>query len=554
MLSIKTRQIRALSLFFLPLLVGCAVGPNYRPVQAQVPDAWPSIARQYAEPASPAQSANPADSGHPANVQQPATVQPPSSVQPTASGQSPASEQPSSVLSSQPLAVTPQPVSVNLPVAPSENLAKWWTVFNDPVLTKLIDDGMAENLDLKQARLRILQARAARGVIVSGLFPQVDGVASVETNRTPVANKGGFIGRISNSFMHGLDASWELDFFGGTRRAVEGADAAIDAAIEDRRNVMVTLDGEIGVNYTSLRQFQKQLAIARDNVASQQKSVDLTERKFKGGISNALDVANARALVASTRAQIPVLETAMQQQIYSLSVLLGREPNALDQELNIAGPIPAPPPEIPIGLPSDLLLRRPDIRSAQAQVHAANAQIGVAVADLFPKFALTGSAGFQGAKQSALVNWASRFYTYGANIDWSIFSAGKVQSNIKLQRILTEQAEVTFHQTVLTALQDVDNAAFAYAKEKEHHDTLAEEVKAYEQVVTLSIRLYADGNSDFLNVIVAQRSLYQAQDALVQSEGALSIDVVAIYKALGGGWNAPAISECTAPVVVKDRN
>ncbi|HLX62807.1 MAG TPA: efflux transporter outer membrane subunit [Planctomycetota bacterium] len=504
MLSLKYCRSRLLTLLLLPFLAGCtlAVGPSYHPVQVQVPSSFPAVAQSLSVP-----PATPADA-------KPAPTQPGAAI------------------------------PVSLP--PAENLTDWWVVFNDPTLTKLVAESMEGNLDLKQACLRIYQARASRGIIVSGLFPQLDYTGSANTSRTPVLGHGGrgFIGRTSNFFTHGLDAAWELDFFGGTRRAVESADASIEAAVEDRRDAMVTLAAEIGTNYIALRGFQKELVIARENVVSQQKSVDLTEKKQKAGISNALDVANAKALVASTRAQIPVLETAAQEAIYALGVLLGRDPNALDEELNKGGPIPPPPPSIPVGLPSDLLQRRPDIRAAQARVHAATAQIGVAKADLFPKFSLTGSAGFQGQKQSALVSWAQRAYSFGPSVDWSIFSAGKVQCNIVLQRLLEAASEVTYRQSVLTALQDVDSAAYAYAKEKEHRDILADEVKQFQRVVELSLDLYQKGATDFLNVIIAQRSLYQAQDELVQSERALSLDIVALYKALGGGWNDADVIEC----------
>lgn len=520
MIALQWKRIRVLGLWLLPLLAaGCAsVGPNYRPIQTQVPESWPGIST---------------------SINKALGVAAPSTTAPATSGTA-------TVAVSTTVVASPAASTCTSGVA-TENLAQWWTVFNDPVLNQLIADAIACNLDLQQAQLRVYQARENRGIVQSSLFPQVNYTADAEKTRAAGAATGkpGFTKGTTNFFKHGLDAAWELDFFGGTRRAVESADASIEASIEDRRNVMVTVIAEVGTSYISLRGFQKELDIARDNVVAQSKSVDLTDKKFKAGISNALDVANARALVATTRAQIPVLETAAQQATYTLAVLLGREPAALDEMLRKTAPIPAAPPTIPLGIPSELLCRRPDVRRAQAQVHAANAQIGVAKADLFPKFSLVGQFGLSGQKPSSLFNVARRAYSFGPSIDWPIFAGGRIGCNVELQKTLTQEAEIAFKQTVLIALQDVDNSVFAYAKEKEHFEALSDAVKAYQQVVNLSLKLYTDGSTDFLNVITAQRSLYQAQDELAQSERNLSTDVVAVYKALGGGWDEPEVIECS---------
>ncbi len=520
MIALHWKRIHVLSLWLLPVLAaGCAsVGPNYRPIQTQVPESWPGISTSINNSLG--------------KTSMPATA-------PATSG--------TATVTVSTTAVSSPAASMCTSGMATENLTQWWTVFNDPILNQLITDAIACNLDLKQAQLRVYQARENRGIVQSSLFPQINATGDAQKARAAGAATGkpGFTRGTMNLFQHGLDAAWELDFFGGTRRAVESADASIEASIEDRRNVMVTVIAEVGASYISLRGFQKELVIAHDNVVAQSKSVDLTDKKFKAGISNALDVANARALVATTRAQIPVLETAAQQMTYTIAVLLGREPAALDEMLGKTAPIPAAPPTIPLGIPSELLCRRPDVRRAQAQVHAANAQIGVAKADLFPKFSLTGQFGMSGPKPSSLFNVARRFYNVGPSIDWPIFAGGRIGCNIELQKTLTQEAEIAFKQTVLTALQDVDNAVFAYAKEKEHFEALSDAVKAFQQVVNLSLKLYTDGSTDFLNVITAQRSLYQAQDDLAQSERNLSTDVVAVYKALGGGWDEPEIIECT---------
>ncbi len=532
-MSTGLKRFRWMGVVALPLLAACSVGPNYHPQQAsiQVPEAWPVIPKEPTTP--PVPPINP-------TVPTPPTT-PPNTTPPKSTPPAPTT----GVL---PPDVTPVgPVEGVSITSANENLAEWWTVFNDPVLNKLVTDTLTTNLTLRAAELRVCEARATRGIVASALFPQINYDGSAETSRVPLnIPKRGLIGNTSNFFQHGLDATWELDFFGGTRRAIESAEANIDASIEDRRNIMVTLAGEVGLNYVSLRGFQKQLAIARDNVDSQQKNAELIKKKFQAGLSNKLDYANAVALMATTRASIPPLETAAQQAIYALAVLLGREPAALDAELNKDAPIPPPPPSIPAGLPSDLIRRRPDVRTAEARIHAATAEIGVAKADLFPKFSLTGNSGFQGQKQSALVTWAHRTYSFGPSVDWPIFAAGKIGCNIELQKWLEQEAKANYRQTVLSALQDVDSALFALAKEKDHRQALDDAVKSFKEVVTLSMKLYTDGNSDYLNVITAERSLYLAQDALAQSERDMSLDVVAVYKALGGGWCEPDVIEAVS--------
>lgn len=262
----------------------------------------------------------------------------------------------------------------------------------------------------------------------------------------------------------------------------------------------------------------------------------MTRQKFQVGFVSALDVANADALVATTASQIPVLETSARQTIYNISILFGFEPAALVEELSTESPIPHAPPAVPVGIPSDLLRRRPDIRRAEAQMHAATARIGVASGDLFPRLSLLGSMTFQDNHLDSLIEWRRRMWSFGPAIDWQIFNAGSVGYNIELQKALTEEAIITYQQTVLTALQDVENALIASTNEQEHHDILIEAVAANRKAVELSTQLYTEGQTDFLNVLVAQRSLYSSEDALVQSTLSLSTDLVSLYKALGGGW------------------
>jgi NodT family efflux transporter outer membrane factor (OMF) lipoprotein len=341
-------------------------------------------------------------------------------------------------------------------------------------------------------------------------------------------------------FQAGLDAAWELDFFGGVRRGIEAADADLRAAVEDTRDVWVTLTAEVAINYITLRGLQQQIAIAQQNLDAQRETVDITRRRLSVGFASALDVANAEAQAATTQSQIPLLEAAAQQTIYALSVLLGREPSALVAELSPAGAIPATPPAVPVGLPSELLQRRPDIRRAEAQLHSATAQIGVATASLFPSFSLTGSAGVQKLTQGALLSVAGGFWSLIPAVTQPIFNAGKLRANVRIQTALRDQALLAYRQTVLTALQDVESALIAYAKDQEHRAALADAVRSNRTAVELSTRLYTAGELDFLNLLTAQRNLFTSEDALVQADRSIALDLIALYKGLGGGWQSDA--------------
>ena len=307
-------------------------------------------------------------------------------------------------------------------------LVGWWKALNDPILTSLVGRAIESNLDLRQAEARIRQARATRGVAASGLWPEIDTTGAYSRRHSPAPSSGsqgaappsgtstggtsstsaGATSASTNLFQVGLDAAWELDIFGGVRRNIEASTADMQAAMEDRRDVLVTLAAEVGTNYVNLRGSQQQIDIARKNLQAQRHTAEITRKRFQAGFVSALDVASAQAQVATTESQIPALESAAQSAIYSLSVLLGREPAALLPELTAETPIPPTPPEIPVGLPSDLIRRRPDVRRAEAQIHAATARIGVATADLFPKFSLTGSFGYSSTDLNTLMNWSSR--------------------------------------------------------------------------------------------------------------------------------------------------
>jgi outer membrane protein, multidrug efflux system len=428
------------------------------------------------------------------------------------------------------------PAQPSVATTEAAQLSEWWGVLNDPKLTELVTEALRANLDLRTAASALRQARATRNVTAAGFWPSVNATGAY-TRSGPLG------GGASDLFQNGLDATWEMDVFGGVRRGIEAADANVDAAVENVRDVLISVAAEVAVDYVNLRAFQQRIQIARDNLLAQKHSADLTHQKFKGGLVSALDVANADAAVASTEATIPPLETGERQTIYALSVLLARPPAALKEELSVAGPIPQAPARVPVGLPSALLQRRPDIRQSEALLHAATAQIGVAEAQWFPQFSLTGALGFQSDTLRGLLRSDSGSWSVGPSVTWPIFTAGRIQANIEVQNAAQEQALLAYQKTVLTALQDVESSLVAFALEQQHRQLLDRAVKANTKAVDLSTRLYTQGTTDFLSVIVAQQSLLSSQNALAQSNQAIATDLIALYKALGGGWSAQSASE-----------
>lgn len=425
-----------------------------------------------------------------------------------------------------------QPVSV----------ARWWETFNDPQLDSLIDRAAKQNLDLRAAEARVREARAQRGVVSADLFPQVDVNGSYQRARRSGSNLNNNFSDTGNRasefdlYQAGFDASWELDVFGGTRRGIEAASADIESTVENLRDVRVTLLAEVGRNYVELRGFQRRLQFNRENLKAQQQTLDLTRSRFQSGLTSDLDVARAEAQVATTASAIPTFETQAAAAMHRLAVLLGQNPRALMDELNDIKPVAKLPTTVPSGLPSELVRRRPDVRRAERDLAAQTARIGVAVADWFPKFSLTGSLGRQSDRFKDLGNSDSQFWTVGPSISWPILDWGRIRSNIAVENARQEQSLANYESAVLVALEDVENALVAYEKEQARRTVLSDAVAANRRAVDLSTQLYSRGLADFLNVLDAQRSLFLSQDALAQSDAVVSSNLVALYKALGGGW------------------
>ncbi len=426
-------------------------------------------------------------------------------------------------------------------------LARWWTAFDDPLLNSLVERAVQSNLDLRIAEARIREARGALGVAGADLWPTVDVSASYSRNRA----SGNAVGSPSQGavaapadvrqleqdlFKTGFDSRWEIDIFGGARRRIEAAQANVDASIEDRRDVLVTLLGDVAKNYIDLRGFQRRLEVAQANLKSQQETFDLTRVRFDAGLANDLEVAQAEGQANATAAQIPVLQSAVKEAAYRLDLLLGAQPGTLLDALAKETPIPALPPQAKVGLPVDLLRRRPDIRRAERQLAATTAQIGAATADLYPKFSLAGAIGLQSVSAGDWLTGGSRFWSIGPTISWPVFDAGKIRANIEIRNAQQEQALRLYEKSVLTAFADVENALVNYGNEQTRYRSLLQAATANRRAVELANELYVRGLNDFLNVLDAQRALYTTENDLAQSEATMAANLVALYKALGGGW------------------
>jgi outer membrane protein, multidrug efflux system len=466
---------RILSLAGVVITAGCAVGPDYHPPRPTVQGSWSSLEEK-------------------------------------ADGQS----------------------SVARPIA--ADLSEWWRLFKDPTLASLAERALAANLELRAAASRVREARALRGVAEGGLLPEVNAGGGYERFRWSENGLFPSDGKSQSFYTAGFDASWEIDVFGGTRRQVEASQADVDASVEAMRDVRVTLLAELARGYVELRGFQARLALARQNLEAQRKTAELTRARLDAGQTTELDVSRAEAQVAATSSVIPAFESAARQAIHGLALLLAREPAALASELSPSGPIPSAPAEIPVGLPTDLLRRRPDLRRAERELAGATARIGVATADLYPRFFLTGAFGFNSIDAGDVFTSASRAWSFGPSIRWSLFQGGRIRANIEVQNAREEQAALRFEQTLLGALRNVEDALVAHAKEQQRRAALSQAVTSQHRAVALANERYTQGLVDFLTVLEAQRSLFAAQDALAQSEQAIATNTIALYKAVGGGW------------------
>ena len=437
----------------------------------------------------------------------------------------------------------------------------WWARFQDSELSALIQNASADNFDVRTAVLRIAEAREQLAVAEGDRYPMLGGNTSYARQRISRTTAQGSLFNSFGSldsvlppgaaaslprfpnpydqFQAGFDASWEPDLFGRVRRSVEAAGAEMRATLEDSHDVLVSLASEVARRYIDLRGAQQKLTIARDNLATERDILLLAQQRRQAGLTNEIDVHNAAAQATATESQIPQLERQIDAEINQLGLLLGREPGALRAELVAEKPVPPVPPEIAVGLPGDLLRRRPDIRAAEARLHAATARIGVATADLFPRVTLSAQFGTQSETVAGLANWASRFLTIGPALQVPIFEGGKLQANLRLTDVREQEAAVGYAKTVVGAMHDVQDALVAVQDEEQRHDLLTMTVGENRIAAGLARDRYVAGLTTFLDVLDADRRLQQNESMLADSTAALSTDAVAVYKALGGGWQEP---------------
>lgn len=418
------------------------------------------------------------------------------------------------------------------------DLSQWWTNFNDPVLSSLIKQAVAGNLDLRLAKARLQEARARVGVSNSAEFPALSANVSASRSRSQ--------GQTRNLFAAGFDAGWELDIFGGVRRANEAAEADLVASEEDLRDVLISLLGEVATNYLEARTYQGRLSAAAENLQLQEDTLQLADWRNQAGLSDELAVQQARYNLAATRAQLPALRTGLSASRNRLAVLTGAEPGRIYELLKEPAPVPTPPLTVTIGVPAEALRQRPDLRRAEQQLAAATARTGVAVADLYPKFRLSGSIGIETVDSADILDGAARSWRFGPSFSWALFDGGRSRRNIEVQSALQEQALLRYRNVVLAALEEVENSLTAYAEEQRRQAALTEAAEAAKAAAGLARDKYQAGLQDFSTVLDAQRSQLSFEDQLAQSQGAVGIDLVRLYKALGGGWQGLAGEEIKA--------
>jgi outer membrane protein, multidrug efflux system len=433
-------------------------------------------------------------------------------------------------------------------------IASWWSAFGDSTLTSLVDRSLAANLDLEEAVLRIEEARAQRRQAAAGQWPSLAANAGFTRQRVSLNTPNGAIFGIGprfaglpagvsltnpfDQYQLGLSASWEIDLFGRVRRSVEAADADVRASVENARGVRIALASDVADAYIDLRGAQLRRAIVEQSLATQRDVLELTRQRWNAGLTTDLDVENATSEVKASEAELPLLEREITQDINQLSRLMDREPDALRAELGTVRPVPPVPPRVPIGLPSDLARRRPDIRRAEASLHAATARVGVAVADLFPRLTLSAAGGLQSEGLSHLIETASRFASLGPAIELPLFEGGARRAAIRLESTREKEAAVDYARTVLGALHEVENALAAYAADQSRSASLAAAVQASQNALGLARQRYESGIASFIEVLDAERTLEQNQLSAAQATTAVSTDLVALYQALGGGWPA----------------
>ncbi|HEX4050095.1 MAG TPA: efflux transporter outer membrane subunit [Steroidobacteraceae bacterium] len=458
-------------------------------------------------------------------------------------------------------AATRTPATPSTP-ATEAALARWWRLFQDPTLQDLIGQALADNPDLQTAASRVREARLQEIVSHSAEYPNISAalnVATVHTNEGSSSSSGGSSGGSSGSgsgsgggggfalpsalnlYAAGFDATWEVDLFGGTRRAVEAARANTEAAIWARRDGEVSLSAEVANDYLTLRGLQARIALEQEQIQRQRDLFTLIRQRRQTGFVTQLNVNQQTGAVENAEAQIPALQAQARGEMHALGVLLGQTPEALEQRLADTAALPPAPPALPPGLPSELLRRRPDVREAERRLAASNAQIGEQLASLYPKFNLIAFPAFANTSIDQLFSSKSLLGAAVGMLTEPLFDAGRRHASVNIAKEETAQAALAYRKTVLGALRDVEDSLSRYRFDQQRHAALARAVAATSNSLSIAQDQYKTGFVTFINVLQSQYTLLSLQDQLTESDAQLLTDLVALYKALGGGWS-PGLS------------
>ncbi|WP_277590185.1 efflux transporter outer membrane subunit [Pseudomonas chlororaphis] len=419
---------------------------------------------------------------------------------------------------------------------------RWWEVFNDRQLSALSRRVLTDNLDLQLATSRLQQSRAARQVVTAERYPTSSasgGYARKRNSGEGLNDPSGHEGKSAfNLWDAGFSASWELDFWGRVRRETEAADATLEVAENDRRGVLLSVLAETAQDYIQLRGVQSTRAVTEQNLDVARHSLKLSQLRLADGVATDLDVAEAAAQVATIESQLPALQQRQAQLINALSLLMGEPPQALHAQLAADAPVPQTPRQVAIGLPSQLAERRPDIRQAEARLHAATASIGVAKGDFYPRITLSGNFGSQAMQLSDFGSWGSRQFGIGPQFSLPLFDGGRLRGMLHLREAQQQEAAVAYQQTVLRAWHEIDDQLTRYNSSQLRRDSLAEAVRQNQIALRTAQQQYVEGVVDFVNVLTVQGALLATQEQLVESSTGVSLAMVGLYKALGGGWES----------------
>ena len=424
----------------------------------------------------------------------------------------------------------------------NEEFRDWWSVFNDPVLTRLVQTAYRNNLTLRQAGVRVLEARAQLGIAIGEFFPQQQYLsAAVSNNRIPTSVPYSITNHTWWSDSFAMTAGWEVDVWGKLRRAIQSADDSFLASVADYDNVLVTLTGDVAGTYVQIRTLAKRVAIARQNASREKEVLEIVKDRHDEGVVSGRDVYQAENVLASTEATVPQLTAQLEQSKYALAILIGLPAENVESVLDSSTEIPSAPDRVTVGIPADLLRRRPDVRQAELQAAAQCAQIGYAKADLLPGFTLFGTVGTFASTVSNnylgnVFSTASLAYTVGPQLQWNILNYGQITNNVRLQDARFQELIVAYQNAVLKAQQEVENGISAFIQSKAALVYLREAEKAAEDALSIAVTQYKEGILDFTTVLTAQQNLLAAQNNLAIGSGAVPQGLIAIYRAMGGGW------------------